>query len=71
VQRNYGGNWTAFNCTGARFPIPPALAGENIYRFQRSNGWDGQFYHYIAHDPFLADGMRGTSTVPGCATGAS
>jgi hypothetical protein len=57
VWRNYGGNWSALFCTGVKFPVPPALADENIYRFRRSNGWDGQFYHYIAHDPFLADGM--------------
>jgi hypothetical protein len=57
VRCNYGGNWSALYCTGAKFQIPPALASENIYRFDRSYGWDGQFYHYIAHDPFLADGM--------------
>lgn len=57
VRYNYGGNWSALYCTGANFRIPPALAGENIYRFNRSSGWDGQFYHYIAHDPLLADGM--------------
>jgi hypothetical protein len=36
-------------------PAPPALAGEHIYRFNQSYGWDGQFYHEIAHDPFLAE----------------
>jgi hypothetical protein len=41
-------------CTGTRFPIPPALAAEHIYVFEHSSGWDGQFYHYMAHDPFLA-----------------
>jgi hypothetical protein len=57
VRSNYGGNWTALFCTGDRLQIPPVLAGENIYRFRQSDGWDGQFYHYIAHDPFLAGGM--------------
>jgi hypothetical protein len=57
VRRNYGGNWSALYCTGAKFRTPPALAGENIYAFKQSYGWDGQFYHYIAHDPFLKDGM--------------
>jgi hypothetical protein len=57
VRSNYGGNWSALYFTGVKFQIPPALAGENIYTFQQSYGWDGQFYHYIAHDPFLADGM--------------
>jgi hypothetical protein len=57
VRFNYGGHWSALYCTGANFRIPPALAGENIYRLKQSYGWDGQFYHYIAHDPFLADRM--------------
>jgi len=65
VRCNYGGNWTALFCTGANNRIPPALAGENIYRFQHSYGWDGQFYHYIAHDPFLADGMWKYIDAPG------
>ncbi|HXM41822.1 MAG TPA: hypothetical protein VN924_11245 [Bryobacteraceae bacterium] len=71
VRRNYGGNWTALYCTGDKFSIPPALASENIYSFKQSYGWDGQFYHYISHDPFLADGMRRRSTIPGCATNES
>ncbi|MFN7993160.1 MAG: hypothetical protein U0Q18_06150 [Bryobacteraceae bacterium] len=57
VHYNYGGNWTALFCTGGNLKTPPQLAGENLYRFQNSNGWDGQFYHYIAHDPTLANGM--------------
>ena len=65
VRYNYAGNWTALYCTGANFQIPPVLAGENIYRLERSNGWDGQFYHYVAHDPFLADGMRRYIDLPG------
>jgi hypothetical protein len=65
VWSNYGGNWTALFCTGSKFRIPPALAGEHIYRFNQSNGWDGQFYHYIAHDPFLTDGMWKYLDAPG------
>jgi hypothetical protein len=54
VRCNYGGNWTALFLTGGRLQIPPALANEHIYTFPGSMGWDGQFYHYIAHDPLMA-----------------
>ena len=52
VNINYSGNWTALFCTGDLRPTPPALASENIYTFTGSNGFDGQYYHYIAHDPW-------------------
>ena len=53
VHIRYGGNWTALFCAGSHFPAPPALAGENIYVFRNSNGYDGQMYHYVAHDPLI------------------
>lgn len=57
VARNYGGNWTALFYTGEYGRIPPSLATEGIYTVPASAGYDGQFYHYIAHDPFLNSGM--------------
>jgi hypothetical protein len=51
VAANYHGNWTALFCTGSAFPTPPDLAAEHIYVFPNSTGYDGQFYHYVAHDP--------------------
>ena len=51
VRYSYAGNWTALFCTGGLFPPPPELKSENIYLFPKSSGYDGQFYHYIAHDP--------------------
>jgi hypothetical protein len=51
VHFNYGGNQTALFSTGSQFPPPAALAGEHIYIFPNSPGYDGQFYHYVAHDP--------------------
>ncbi|HEY6342299.1 MAG TPA: hypothetical protein VIY49_12465 [Bryobacteraceae bacterium] len=57
VQLRYGGNWTALFCTGSAFPVPPALSGEHIYVFQHSTGYDGQMYHYVAHDPLLKTGI--------------
>jgi hypothetical protein len=58
VRYNYGGNWTSLFCTGANLTQPPALAGENLYRFPNSNGYDGQFYHYVAHDPLFQRGFQ-------------
>ncbi len=51
VTLNYGGNWSALFCTGAHRDVPPALA-HATYRFP-ADGYDGQFYRYVAHDPFL------------------
>jgi len=53
VHYNYGGNWTGLFCTGALAAPPSALAAEKIYLFSCTNGYDGQFYHYVAHDPLL------------------
>jgi len=51
VHANYGGNRTALFCHGSEFPLPAGLAFEHIYVFPHSGGYDGQSYHYIAHDP--------------------
>ena len=57
VHYNYQGNWTALFQTGPRRPTPPALESENIYKFEKTRGYDGQFYHYVAHDPLLTKGF--------------
>jgi hypothetical protein len=57
VRYNYGGNWTGLFCTGGNLVQPPSLAAENIYRFPKTYGYDGQFYHYVAHDPLLRHGL--------------
>lgn len=51
VRYNYGGNWTGLFCAGERQKLPSELLGEALYAFSDSYGYDGQFYHYIAHDP--------------------
>jgi hypothetical protein len=56
VHYNYGGNWTALYISGSQFRLPPDLVSENVYVFQNSSGYDGQMYHYIAHDPFMQRG---------------
>lgn len=51
VRYNYGANWTGLFCTGANQNVPRPLTGEEIFALPNSFGYDGQFYHYIAHDP--------------------
>ena len=51
VRYNRGGNWTALFLTGQRYSVPPALA-PGTYRFL-GDGYDGQMYRYVAHDPLL------------------
>lgn len=52
VHYNYGGNWTGLFYSGTR-SIPPELASENIFQLRSDPGYDGQFYHYVAHDPLF------------------
>jgi hypothetical protein len=56
VHYNRSGNWTALFCTGQNQPVPPELAAQT-YRFPGTNGYDGQMYRYVAHDPFLQKGF--------------
>jgi hypothetical protein len=51
VHFNFGGNWTALFCHGSDYPVPASLAWEHIYVFPNSGGYDGQSYHFVAHDP--------------------
>lgn len=51
----FGGNWSALFCTGAESPVPPELEA-GTYRFPGADGYDGQMYRYLAHDPFLVKG---------------
>lgn len=66
VRYTYAGNWTGLFCTGALYspPPPPALAFEHIYIFPNSAGYDGQAYHYIAHDPFFRRGFAASIDAP-------
>lgn len=53
VRRNLGGDWSGLFYTGAAAAVPAALAGESPRRAPDAVGFDGQFYHVIAHDPLL------------------
>jgi hypothetical protein len=55
VHYNYGGDATALFYTGSAARLPASL-GEEPYRAPDAVGFDGQFYHLIAHDPFLTKG---------------
>jgi hypothetical protein len=56
VYGPYRGNWTGLYCFGSNFPVPAALANLNIRTVPGAQGYDGQFYFYIAQDPFLNRG---------------
>lgn len=57
VYGSHGGNWTALYCTGSRPGMPDVIRAEGAYVFAGSHGYDSQFYHYIAHDPWLTRGF--------------
>jgi hypothetical protein len=56
VHFNYGGNWTGLFWTGDARPVPPELAA-NTFIFKSGTGYDGQFYRYVAHDPWFQKGL--------------
>ncbi len=64
VRYSYQRNWTALFCTGERLPPPAALSHENIAIFRNSSGYDGQAYHYIAHDPFFEKALAKSIDAP-------
>ena len=51
IHYAFAGNWTAIFTSGKMFPGPPDLDA-GTYRFE-GGGYDGQFYRFLAHDPFL------------------
>ena len=64
VRYTYAGNWTGLFCTGALYAAPPSIPGETLFMFQDKFGYDGQAYHYIAHDPFFRRGFDRSIDVP-------
>ena len=58
VRYNFEGNWTGLFYTGGKLSAPPELKPERIYTFAGKTGYDGQYYHYVAHDPFLQKGFE-------------
>lgn len=64
VHFKFDGNWNGLYLTGDTHAVPELLAGENIYQAENSNGYDGQFYHYMSHDPFLTRGLQSAVDAP-------
>ncbi len=56
VHFNYGGNWTGLFCIRDTMPLPAFLRSENLWFFKGSDGYDGQVFHLIAHDPWMKRG---------------
>jgi hypothetical protein len=56
VRYNYGGNWTGLFCIAPHMPVPAFLKSEHLYIFRDTQGFDGQIYHLIAHDPWMRRG---------------
>lgn len=56
VRANYSRNWTGLFRTGAAQAVPAALQPLTV-RNAHPDGYDGQFFRYLAHDPFLRPGM--------------
>lgn len=57
IHYSRGGAWSSMFLTGAGTRIPGPLKSENIQVMPASLGYDGQFYHFIAHDPWLRRGF--------------
>lgn len=57
VSVNHGGDWSALFYIGDRWPLPPGLADEGVRIFSNDPGYDGAFYHLVAHDPWLKQGF--------------
>ena len=56
VHYNYSGNWTALFHTGDTYAVPPGLF-PGTYIFAETDGYDGMWYRYIAHDPLFRRGL--------------
>lgn len=56
VRYNYQGNWTGLFCIAPHMPVPEFLRSEKLYIFANTDGYDGQIFHLIAHDPWMTRG---------------
>jgi hypothetical protein len=71
VNFNYQGDWSALFYTGAYTRVPPTITNEGTFRIANDPGFDGQFYHFIAHDPFLRKTRANLSMIRASAGAAS
>jgi hypothetical protein len=64
VYANYGGDWSALFYTGDFMRLPADVAVEQPYRFPSSAGYDGAFYHMLAHAPSMPGDTRASIDNP-------
>ena len=57
VQLSYAGHLTGLFYTGSTAALPPGPIADHTYRVQDPRGYDGAFYHLIAHDPLNRRGF--------------
>ncbi|MCB1022096.1 MAG: hypothetical protein KDC27_19350 [Acidobacteria bacterium] len=50
----YSGDWLGLYYTGAEVALPPLIEAEAPPRAPNALGFDGQYYHVVAHDPLPA-----------------
>jgi hypothetical protein len=62
IHYAFGGNWTAVFYTGVSMRVPAELDA-GTFRIT-TNGYDGQFYRYLAHDPSLQKGYSQYTDAP-------
>jgi hypothetical protein len=63
VHVNYQGNWTGLFRIGSQTNLPDAVA-QGAFRNPDPNGYDGQYYLILAHDPLLRHGAAAYLDAP-------
>lgn len=64
VVATFAGDWTGLFHTGSLSRIDTALVGERLAVSPGGHGYDGQYYHLIAHDPFMKRGLEKQCDAP-------
>jgi hypothetical protein len=54
----FQGHWSALFYAGSRFEQSPPVRAEGSYVLPNNTGYDGQFYHAMAHDPLELHGTE-------------
>jgi len=65
VRYNYGGNSTGLFLIAPHMGVPEAIRNERLYVFEGTNGYDGQIFHLMAHDPWMRRGFDHMMLGPG------
>lgn len=57
VAFNYGGQISGLFWTGSQISLPAEVGEGHTYRVADPVGFDGQYYHLVAHDPVMLRGF--------------